>query len=38
MPINQTRNVEEGKVYNLCIRFDGAVGWLSSDDVALTRK
>ena len=38
VPINQTRNAVENKVYNLCIRFDGAVGWLSSDDVALTRK
>ena len=38
VPINQTRNMEEGKIYNLCIRFDGAVGWLCSDDVALTRK
>jgi len=38
VPINQTRNNVEGKVYNLCIRFDGAVGWLCSDDVALSRK
>lgn len=38
VPINQQRNTIENKVYNLCIRFDGAVGWLSSDDVALSRK
>lgn len=38
VPINQTRNNVEGKVYNLAIRFDGAVGWLCSDDVALSRK
>ncbi len=38
VPINQQRNTIENKVYNLCIRFDGAVGWLSSDDVSLSRK
>lgn len=38
VPIKQQRNTIENKVYNLCIRFDGAVGWLSSDDVSLSRK
>lgn len=38
VPINQSRNMEEGKTYNLVIRFDGAVGWMSSDDVVLSKR
>lgn len=38
VPINQTRNAAEQKTYNLAIRFDGAVGWLLSEDAAFSRK
>jgi hypothetical protein len=38
VPINQSRNETEGKTYNLVIRFDGAVGWLVSDDVVLSKR
>jgi hypothetical protein len=38
VPINQSRNLEEAKTYNLVIRFDGAVGWVSSDDVVLSKR
>lgn len=38
VPINQSRNETEGKTYNLVIRFDGAVGWLSSDVVVLSKR
>ena len=38
VPINQSKNAQEGSLYNLVIRSDGAVGWILADAVAITHK
>ena len=38
VPINQTHNKEENKVYNLVVRSDGAVGWIDADLLKIVPK
>ena len=38
VPINQSKNAQEGTLYNLVVRADGAVGWILADSVAITHK